>query len=110
MGSDTASELIIGKTDHIADGRLIIGEAKHDSKSFSENENKSLKSLVEISKSIRPDKIVLPCYTDSNGKLGKAMQGLIHIFNKWEYQPEIELIHLPKPDEFHLIGHRYFYY
>lgn len=94
----------------IADGKLIIGEAKHDSKAFSENKNKSLESLVNIAKAIRPDKIVLSCYEDTNGKLAKAKQGVVHYFNKWEYQPEIDTILLSKPDDFHFRGHRYFYY
>lgn len=93
----------------IENGKLIIGEAKHDSKAFTENRNKSLKSLVDVAKTIRPDKIVLSCYEDTNDKLAKAKHGLIHAFNRWEYQPEIETIAIGKPDDFHLKGHRYFY-
>lgn len=94
----------------IENGKLIIGEAKHDSKAFAENHNKSLKSLVEVAKDIRPDKVVLSCSEDTNDKLAKAKQGLIHAFDRWEFQPEIETIELDKPDSYNLGGHRYFYY
>ncbi|MBR9915565.1 MAG: hypothetical protein GYB32_12195 [Algicola sp.] len=94
----------------ISDGKFVIGEVKHNSKGFSENKNKALKGIVEIAKEVYPDKIVLACYEDTNGKLEKAKQGLIHLFTKWEYQPEIETLLLHTPDYFHLSGHRYFYY
>ena len=94
----------------LSDGQFIIGEAKHNSSAFSADKNKSLNSLVEIAKAIRPDKIVLSCYEDPKGKLEKAKQGLNHIFDKWEYKPEIETLLLHKPDDFHLGTHRYFYH
>ncbi|MGV3596928.1 MAG: hypothetical protein ACO1PI_03615 [Bacteroidota bacterium] len=94
----------------LSDGKLIIGEAKHKSNLFFEGDKKSLKALVELSKAIYPDKIILSCYEDTNGKLEKAKQGLIHLFNKWPYQPEIESIILHTPDYFALGGHRYFYH
>lgn len=94
----------------ISDGKLIIGEAKHNSLAFSENNNKALNSLVELAKEIYPDKIVLSCYEDHKGKLEKARKGLQHIFNKWEYEPEIETIQLREPDDFNIGGARYFYH
>lgn len=94
----------------ISDGQLIIGEAKHDSKSFSNENSKALKSLVTIAKEIRPDKIILSCSVDSHGKLEKAKSGLIHLFNRWEYMPIIETLYLDPPDDFNLEGIRYFYY
>ena len=94
----------------IADGKLVIGEAKHNSRGFFEKGGASLDSLVEISRIIRPDKVILTCYEDPNDKLSKAKQGLIHRFNKWKYQPEIEAWQLHEPDNFHLESYRYFYY
>jgi len=94
----------------LSDGQLIIGEAKHNSAAFSVDSNKSLKSLVEVAKVIRPDKIILSCYEDSNGKLEKAKKGLLHIFNNWKYQPEIETLLLHQADDFNLGEHRYFYH
>jgi hypothetical protein len=94
----------------LSDGKFIIGEGKHDSKAFSADSNKSLISLVEVAKAIRPDKIILSCYEDSNGKLEKAKKGLVHIFNHWEYQPEIETLLLHPPSDFHFGQYRYFYY
>lgn len=93
-----------------SDGKFIIGEVKHNSKGFSENKNKALVGLVEIATEVYPDKIILACYEDSNDKLEKAKKGLIHLFKKWEYQPEIETIQLHTADYFHLKGHRYFYH
>jgi hypothetical protein len=92
----------------LSDGQFIIGEAKHNSTAFSADSNKSLKSLVEIAKAIYPDKIILSCYEDQNGKLEKAKKGLLHIFNRWDYQPEIATTLLHQPDDFNIGGHRYF--
>ncbi|WP_416867174.1 MAG: hypothetical protein ACMVP2_06960 [Imperialibacter sp.] len=94
----------------LSDGNFIIGEVKHNSKGFSEDKNKALEGLVEIAKEIYPDKIILACYEDSNDKLEKAKTGLIHLFRKWEYQPEIETLQLFIPDYFPIEGYRYFYY
>lgn len=94
----------------LSEGQLIIGEAKHDSKAFSADSNKTLLSLAEVAKAIRPDKIILSCYEDSHSRLENAKKSLIHIFNKWEYEPEIETLQLHTPDYFHLGHHRYFYY
>lgn len=94
----------------ISEGQFIIGEAKHDSQAFSADSYKTLYSLAEVAKAIRPDKIILSCYEDSHNRLEKAKKGLIHIFNKWEYTPEIETLQLYTPDYFHLGSYRYFYY
>ncbi len=94
----------------LSDGQFIIGEAKHDSKAFSADKNKALHSLAEVAKAIRPDKIVLSCYLDRYNRLENAKKSLIHIFNKWEYQPEIETLQLRTPDYFNLGHHRYFLY
>lgn len=94
----------------VSDGKLIIGESKHDSSSFKADNNKSLISLAEAAKIIRPDKIILSCYEDHYNKLANAKKSLEHIFNKWIYQPEIECILLDEPDDFNLSGHRYFYH
>jgi len=93
------------------DGKLVIGEAKHESNAFFWDGSKSLKSLEKVAREIRPDKIVLSCYVDTNGtKLDNAKKSLIHYFNRWEYTPEIETILLSEPDYYELTGHRYFYY
>lgn len=94
----------------VSDGKLIIGEAKHDSSSFKAEKNKSLISLVEIAKILRPDKIILSCYEDHSNRLENAKKSLEHIFDGWVYQPEIECILLDKPDAFYLTSYRYFYY
>lgn len=92
------------------DGELVIGEAKHNSSAFFVDKMKSLKSLVEVAKLIRPDKIVLSCYIDSNNKLNNAKQSLLHYFHNWPYTPKIETFILRSPDNYHVGGHRYFYY
>jgi hypothetical protein len=93
-----------------SDGKFIIGEAKHNSSAFSEDNNKSLKSLVDIAKEIYPDKIIISCTEDDKGRLDKAKKRLMIYFNGWEYMPEIETIVLDPPNDFSLGGHRYFYY
>jgi hypothetical protein len=91
-----------------SNGKLIIGEAKHTSTAFFEDNNKSLKSLVEIALEIRPDTIILSCYENPNGKLENAVKSLIHIFNKAKYTPNIETLHLSAPDYHNLNSARYF--
>lgn len=85
-----------------------MAKPKHNSKEFSADKNKSLISLSELAKHIRPDVVILSCYEDSNGKLNKAKQGLLHYFNGWNYMPEIKTYLLPSPNHISLSGSRYF--
>ncbi len=97
----------------LSDGQLVIGEAKHDSRGFFEKNSKgenSLDTLIEISKAIRPDKILLSCYADNNDKLEKAKKYLEGKFYQYDFAPAIETLPLHTPDDFHLGHHRYFYY
>lgn len=94
----------------LVDGKLIIGEAKHDSKEFSSNSHKSLNSLIEVAKDIFPDKVIISCYKDEHSRLDRAKKYLEHHFKHWEYAPEIETLLLHEPDYFNLSGARYFYY
>ncbi|MGI4737100.1 MAG: hypothetical protein ACRYG7_18170 [Janthinobacterium lividum] len=64
------------------DGQLIIGEAKHSSAAFFTDNSKSLRSLVEVAKQIYPDQVILACYEDQYGKMARAEQALIHLFNR----------------------------
>lgn len=94
----------------LVDGKLIIGEAKHNSKEFGAARNKSLDSLIVVAKDIRPDKVVLSCYVDEHDKLASARKYLEHHFKHDEYAPEIEALLLHQPDYYPLGGSRYFYY
>lgn len=94
----------------ISDGKLIIGEAKHNSKAFKENRNKALESLVEVSNLIHPDILVLTCSVDESENLAKAEKGLKHLLSKSEYVPEIRSILLSTPGYSQLNSSRYFYY
>lgn len=97
----------------LADGQLVIGEAKHSSPAFFDKNSKgsnSLDSLVEVSKAILPDKIILTCYKDHNTKLEKAKKYLEGKFYQNPYAPEIEVWQLHTPDDFHSGNHRYFYH
>lgn len=97
----------------LSDGQLVIGEAKHDSRGFFEKNSRgenSLDILVEVSKAIRPDKILLSCYADNNDKLQKARKYLEGKFYQYDFAPVIETLPLHTPDDFHLGHHRYFYY
>lgn len=95
----------------LSEGKLIIGEAKHKSSGFfdknSRGEN-SLDTIVKVAKAIRPDKIILSCYEDTNNKLEKAKKYLVGKFYQYDYTPEIETLPLHTPDYFHLGNHRYF--
>jgi hypothetical protein len=94
----------------LADGRLIIGEAKHESREFRANSHKSLNSLIEVSKQIYPDKVILSCYNDEHSFLENAIKYLERHFSGWEYAPEIESMLLSKPNYFDLKGRKYFFY
>ncbi|MCJ8155026.1 hypothetical protein MKJ01_14755 [Chryseobacterium sp. SSA4.19] len=94
----------------LVDGKLIIGEAKHNSKEFGAYKNKSLDSLIAVAKDIYPDKVVLSCYIDEHGKLESAKKYLEHHFKHYEYAPEIEALLLHQPDYYPLSGSKYFYY
>ncbi|RXM52939.1 MULTISPECIES: hypothetical protein [unclassified Chryseobacterium] len=94
----------------LVDGKLIIGEAKHNSKEFGANSNKSLNSLIEVAKDIHPDKLILSCYKDEQDKLDKARKYLVHHFRNDDYAPEIVALLLHEPDYVELGGMKYFYY
>lgn len=94
----------------IVDGHLVIGEAKHNSKDFKENNNKALNALIEVSKAILPDKVLLTCYEDDYSKLHNAAEYLRHHFKNFPYAPEVESFVIQSPAYFDLIGARYFYY
>lgn len=94
----------------LVDGLFVIGEAKHSSAAFFQDNRKSLLSLVEVAKEVYPDQIILACYEDSHGKLARAEQFLAHHFNGWEYKPEIKTLLISSPDYFNLTGYRYFYH
>jgi predicted transposase YbfD/YdcC len=94
----------------LVDGKLVVGEAKHDSKEFSSNSHKSLNSLIEVCDAIFPDKVILSCYKDEHSRLDNAKKYLEHHFRKWDFAPEIETLLLHQPDYFNLGGARYFYY
>lgn len=97
----------------ISDGKLIIGEAKHSSSAFFDKNSDGLNSLqvmANISKIIRPDRLIISCYEDKANKLGNAHKTLEGLFYEDPYAPEIEIKLLQKPDDFALGHHRYFYY
>lgn len=94
----------------IVDGLLYVGECKHSSPLFFENQNKSLDNLVEIAQKILPDFIVISCTEDKNDKLKKARQYLTHKMYKWKHKPEILNYLARTPDYFNFNGGRYFYY
>ncbi len=94
----------------LVDGKLVIGEAKHNSKEFGANSNKSLNSLIEVAKDIRPDKLILSCYTDEHDRLENAGKYLKHHFKHKDYAPKIETLLLSEPNYFDLQGTKYFYY
>lgn len=60
----------------LPNGKLVIGEAKHSSSAFKENGHKPLKNLIEIAKIIQPDRVVIACSEDSNGRLEREKQFL----------------------------------
>jgi hypothetical protein len=82
-------------------GKLVIGEAKHNSKLFSDDNYECLKKLVEIYKVVQPDRIVLSCSFDdkTNNKSGHkskieiALEKLKQMHSPWKNEPEIIPVH-----------------
>jgi hypothetical protein len=93
----------------LVNGHFIIGEAKHNSSAFSQDKHKSLNSLIDVAKAIRPDKVILTCMVDHHDKLQRAKEYLAHHFAKLEYPPQIETICFEEPTYFRLHGVLYFY-
>jgi hypothetical protein len=94
----------------LVDGKLVIGEAKHSSKLFFQDNRKSLLSLIEAAKEIHPDELMLVCYEDEHDKLNRASQFLAHYFRNEIYKPTITTLLIEKPTYFHLSSYRYFYH
>jgi len=92
----------------IADGKLVIGEAKHTSDAFFEKNSRCLDTLAAIAMEIFPDTIVLSCYNNPNKKLEKAGITLAGKFFALTYQPNIELKALSGPDLYNVGGYMYF--
>ncbi|WP_159478780.1 hypothetical protein [Dyadobacter sp. 3J3] len=98
---------------YLTNGKLAIGEAKHSSPAFFEKNSSgfnSVDTIAEIAKEIRPDIIILSCYSDHNDKLEKARKTLTGKFHNEAYKPIIETLLLKSPDDWGFKGHRYFYY
>ena len=95
----------------LKNGKLIIGEAKYNSSEFFEKQNAPLDGLLEAARQIKPDKIVISCTKDHNGKLHKASEYLKHHVQKEALKLEVEAILVGEPDysNFRISG-KYFYY
>ena len=94
----------------LVDGKFVIGEAKHNSSEFSTNSYKSLTSLIELSKEIYPDIVILSCYVNDHSRLENAKKFLEHHFKHWHYAPEVQTTLLSVPTYYNLTGNNYFYY
>jgi len=94
----------------VLDGEFIIGEAKNNSENFFKDEKKDLKALVEIAKEIQPDKIILTCIENPNNKLEEAEEVLKLLFKDFYFQPKIEALHLPLPEDYDSFGRFSFTY
>ncbi|MCF2503779.1 hypothetical protein L0663_10355 [Dyadobacter sp. CY107] len=65
----------------VGDGKLIIGECKHDSAAFMEKDKNGLNSLdklVNIAKIVEPEIVVISCSKDQNNKLERSRKYLKH--------------------------------
>ena len=89
-------------------GKLVVGEAKHDSEAFRAEGHKALNSLAEIAEAIRPDRVLLACTIDSNGQLEKSKKYLENVLSKKQYRPVVETYQVEEPSYYELGGNRYF--
>lgn len=94
----------------IGDGRFIIGESKHNSQEFYANQKRSLNALIEVTREINPDIIILSCYVDAHSKLQKAVEYLKWNLKNENTVPDIIALHLHTPDYSRFKSAEYFYY
>jgi len=92
----------------LLDGKLIIGECKHDSQLFSAEKHKCLENLLWLSRIIRPDAIIISCTIDNNGKLKKAQRYLEHQMKTWKFQIPVHAHLTKEPEYHHMHESRYF--
>jgi hypothetical protein len=91
-------------------GTFYIGECKHTSDLFFDSGNKSLLNLIKIASDSKPDKIILACSNDVNGKLEKAAKFIRHHMVDWKFKPEVIAYVAWTPDYFGTNESSYFYY
>ena len=89
-----------------SDGKLIIGEVKHDSALFKNSSYKSIKSLADLAIKILPDEVVISCFVNKNEKLENAKKYLRRLLKDY---PSI-VVNSIKIDEasFEFEGYKYF--
>ena len=92
----------------LVDGKLYIGECKHDSKEFAVEGHKCLENLLEISHILKPDVLILSCTNDSSEKLKRAQQYLIHKMNEWPFPIKVLTHKVKEPEYYYLHESRYF--
>jgi len=93
-------------------GQLVLGEAKHDSKAFNEQGRKSLNTLADAVKVLRPDQVVLACTTDtatsSKSNLQNAVDYFIDKVKDMTKPPTVVGIKLSAPDYGAFVSSMYF--
>lgn len=96
----------------LSKGQFIIGEAKTDSKAFNENGRKSLDSLVDAVKGLRPEQVVLACTVDTITKSKSNLRGAVeYVLDKVKdmvVPPKVEGIKLSEPDYRAFVSSMYF--
>lgn len=86
----------------LSKGQLIIGEAKNDSAAFKLNSRKSLDTLIDATKALHPDRVVLACSVDtttrSSSNLHSAVKYVQQSIQGMTNPPTVEGIKLSAPD------------
>ncbi len=81
-------------------GDFYIGESKHNAKEFHTDGKKSLRHLITIASTARPDKIILACTVDEHNKLHTAAQFIRHEIRNWKHKCEVITYQSPEPTAF----------
>lgn len=97
----------------IIDGKIFIGEAKHNSTAFFDKNSEyqtCLDTLFAIALEILPDTIVLSCYDNANNYLNKAQKTLMGKFYDMPKHliPKIEIIDLSLSELYNQDEYMYF--
>jgi len=88
-------------------GGLYIGECKHNSECFFDDNRKCLDNLLMIAEIVRPDVIILACTVDWKNKLAKAAKYIRHKLKDVVDPPKLEEHVADEPEYFPSEGFNY---
>ncbi len=94
----------------VVDGRLHLGECKHNSTEFKSDSYQCLDMLLKVASEVRPEFLVLSCTVDDSNRLEKSKQYLEGKVFDWPGKPEILAHKVYTPDRYQFDWNKYWRY